>query len=80
MIRMVVHAVGQLNPKFDGAPAPDKASRTRTVDLIDVTGPSAIAKLTLNHGAVTFTDYMQLVETDIGEWKIANKAFSGVRH
>jgi hypothetical protein len=66
--------------KFDGVPAPDEAARTRTVDLIDVTGRAPMVKLTLNHGAVTFTDYMQLVETDSGEWKIANKTFDGVRH
>lgn len=62
--------------RFKGAPAADEAQRRRTVDWIDVGGNSACAKITLVHGAVTFTDYFVLLKTEAG-WRIANKAFSG---
>lgn len=62
--------------RFKGIPAADEATRLRTVDWIDVGGNSACAKITLKHGAITFTDYFVLLKTDEG-WKIANKAFSG---
>jgi hypothetical protein len=62
--------------RFNGAPAADEATRRRTVDWIDVGGNSAAAKITLVHGAVTFTDYFVLLKTADG-WKIANKAFHG---
>lgn len=62
--------------RFKGAPAADEAARRRTVDWIDVGGHSACAKITLVHGATTFTDYFVLLKTAEG-WKIANKAFHG---
>ena len=64
-----------------GAPgkAPeDEAQRKRTIDWIDVTGDTAVAKLTLTYPAVTFTDYMALLKID-GEWKIVNKMFHADR-
>jgi hypothetical protein len=62
--------------RFKGVPAADEAARRRTVDWIDVAGLSACARITLVHGAVTFTDYFVLLKTADG-WKIANKAFHG---
>lgn len=62
--------------RFKGTPAADEAARVRKVDWIDVGGTSACAKITLVHGAITFTDYFVLLKTADG-WKIANKAFSG---
>lgn len=62
--------------RFKGSPAADEASRRRTVDWIDIGGDSASAKITLVHGAITFTDYFVLLKTADG-WKIANKAFHG---
>lgn len=62
--------------RFRGVPAADEALRRRTVDWIDVAGLSACARVTLLHGAVTFTDYFVLLQTADG-WKIANKAFHG---
>jgi len=62
--------------RFKGTPAADEADRRRTVDWIDVGGLSASAKITLVHGAITFTDYFVLLKTADG-WKIANKAFHG---
>ena len=61
---------------FNGKPAADEATRTRTIDLIDVSGDSSIAKATLDHGAMVFTDYFVLLKVN-GEWKIANKVYSG---
>ena len=62
--------------RFKGKPAADEATRRRTVDWIDIGGHSACARITLVHGATTFTDYFVLLKTDDG-WKIANKAFHG---
>jgi hypothetical protein len=64
--------------KFDGKPAADEAARRRTIDLVDVSGDSAIAKATLDHGAIVFTDYFVLLKVD-GAWKIANKVYHGGR-
>ena len=60
---------------FKGKPAANEASRTRTIDSVDVSGTAAMAKATLVHGATTFTDYFVLLKVD-GEWKIANKVYS----
>lgn len=58
---------------FNGKPAADEATRVRSVDFIDVTGDAAIAKATLNYGAVVI-DYFLLLKVD-GAWKIANKVY-----
>lgn len=60
--------------RFKNTPAADEAQRRRRIDWLDITGTSAAAKVTLEHGAVTFTDYFVLLKTEAG-WKIANKAF-----
>jgi hypothetical protein len=62
--------------RFKGTPAADEAKRERVVEWIDVHGNAACAKITLVHGATTFTDYFVLLKTEAG-WKIANKAFQG---
>jgi len=62
--------------RFGGKPASDESSRTRTIDWIEVEGTAASARVTLVHGATTFTDYFVLLHTADG-WKIANKAFVG---
>jgi Putative lumazine-binding len=61
---------------FSGQPADDEAKRARTIDAVDIAGKAAMAKATLIHGAMTFTDYFVLLEVD-GLWKIANKTFYG---
>lgn len=61
---------------FKGVPAADEATRTRTIDSIDISGGAAMAKATLNHGATVFTDYLVLLKLD-GVWKIANKVYAG---
>jgi hypothetical protein len=45
----------------------------RTADLIDVTGDAAVAKATLNYGAVVI-DYF-LLPKNHDKWKIANKVY-----
>lgn len=60
--------------RFKNTPAADEATRRRTIDYLDIVGTAAMAKVTLYHGAVTFTDYFLLLKTEQG-WKIANKAF-----
>jgi hypothetical protein len=62
--------------RFKGTPAGDESMRRRRIDWIDVQGTAACAKVTLVHGATTFTDYFVLLKTAEG-WRIANKAFHG---
>lgn len=62
--------------RFKGTPAADEATRQRRIDWVDVQGSAACAKVTLVHGATTFSDYFVLLKTAEG-WKIANKAFHG---
>ena len=64
--------------RFTGKPAPDEASRRRTIDAVDVQGTAAMAKATLVHGPTTFTDYFVLLKVD-GDWKIANKTYTAAR-
>ena len=55
---------------------PIEDKRVRTIDLIDVSGDSAMAKATLDHGATVFTDYFVVLKVN-DEWKIANKVYHG---
>lgn len=65
--------------RFKQQPADDEANRRRTIDSLDIVGTAAMAKVTLEHGSVTFTDYFVLLKTEQG-WKIANKAFHAQSH
>ena len=60
--------------RFKNQPAADEADRERRIDWIEIEGDAASARVTLKHGAITFTDYFVLLKTAQG-WKIANKAF-----
>ena len=70
--------VDQYVANFRGTPAPDEATRTRVVDVVDRSGTAAMAKATLKHGATTFTDYFVLLKSD-GRWLIANKVYHAQR-
>jgi Putative lumazine-binding len=59
---------------FHGQPAPDEPTRSRRIDAVHVHGSVAMASMTLEHGADTFTDVFLLVCVD-GQWRIANKAY-----
>jgi hypothetical protein len=63
---------------FKGTPASDESARVRTIDLIDVSGNSGMAKATLVHGRTVFTDYFVMLKVG-DEWKIANKVYFGRR-
>ena len=65
----------QYASNFTGKPAPDEASRKRTIDRVDISGDAAMVKATLVHGATTFTDYFVLLKIN-NEWKIANKVYT----
>jgi hypothetical protein len=71
-------SVDQYVANFRGTPAPDEASRTRVIDVVDRSGTAAMAKATLKHGATTFTDYFVLLKVD-GKWLIANKVYHAQR-
>jgi hypothetical protein len=73
--KFVSWTVEEYCSRFAGKPAADEASRKRTIDTVNVSGSSAMARATLVHGATTFTDYFVLLKVD-GAWKIANKVYS----
>ncbi|HEX9982508.1 MAG TPA: nuclear transport factor 2 family protein [Thermoanaerobaculia bacterium] len=64
--------------RASGSPAADEAQRKRSIEWIDVTGDSAVAKVRLDYPAVKFVDYLSLLKID-GEWKIVNKTFHANR-
>jgi len=57
-----------------GKPATDEAQRKRAVEMVDISGNAAVAKVVLDYPQVRFTDYMSLLKID-GEWRIVNKTF-----
>jgi hypothetical protein len=73
--KFVSWTVEEYSSRFTGKPAPDEASRKRTIDSVDISGNAAMARATLVHGRTTFTDYFVLLKVD-GEWKIANKVYA----
>ena len=70
--------VDQYVGNFRGQPAADETSRTRVIDVVDVSGTAAMARATLKHGATTFTDYFVLLKSG-GKWLIANKVYHAQR-
>jgi hypothetical protein len=60
--------------RFTSGPAKDEAQRKRSIESLDVTGDTAIAKLILDYPTAKFTDYMSLMKVD-GEWRIMNKVY-----
>lgn len=59
---------------FKGNAPADEAQRKRSVDMIDITGNAAVAKVRLDYPATTFVDYMLLLKVD-GRWQVITKAF-----
>ncbi|HWA14925.1 MAG TPA: nuclear transport factor 2 family protein [Gemmatimonadales bacterium] len=55
-----------------GTPAADESSRHRQIDMVDVTGDAALARVTPHYPGITFTDYMTLLKVD-GHWQIVAK-------
>jgi hypothetical protein len=64
--------------RASGSPAADEAQRKRSIEWIDVSGDTAVAKVRLDYPAVKFVDYLSLLKID-GEWKIVNKTFHADR-
>lgn len=64
--------------RASGKPAEDEARRKRSIDLIDITGDAAIARLTLDYPDARLTDYMTLLKIN-GEWRIVSKVFTADR-
>ena len=63
------------NAGFKGSPPADEGQRKRWIDSIDISGNTAMARVTLDYPSGTFTDYFVLLKVD-GEWKIANKVWT----
>jgi hypothetical protein len=57
-----------------GKSASDEAKRKRWIEMVDVSGNAAIAKIILDYPSAYFVDYFALLKID-GEWKIVNKSF-----
>lgn len=66
--------ISQYMAGASGKPAPDEAQRKRWIDMVEVHGNTAIARLVLDYPSVKFVDHMTLLLVD-GEWKIINKIF-----
>jgi len=60
---------------FKGTPPADETNRKRSIEMIDVTGNAAVAKVRLDYPATTFVDYMLLLKID-GRWQVVTKAFN----
>ena len=63
---------------FSGKPAEDEAQRKRSIEMIDITGNAAVAKIRLDYPKTTLTDYFSLLKVE-GEWKVVNKIFHAER-
>jgi Putative lumazine-binding len=59
---------------FSGKPAPDEASRKRSIESVDIAGNAAVAKIILDYPTARLVDYMSLLKIN-GEWKIVTKIF-----
>ena len=58
-----------------GKPAAAEAQRKRTIEMIDITGDAAVAKLVLDYPNAKLTDYMSLLKID-GELRFVIKIFT----
>jgi hypothetical protein len=74
---------GQLNQRTSadyiagapGQPADDEARRKRYIEMVDITGDAAVAKVVLDYPGAYIVDYMSPLKVD-GRWQIVNKAFT----
>lgn len=67
-------SVEEFASRFNGKPATDEAQRKRSIEILDVSGNAASAKIVLDYPTVKFVDYMNLLKIG-NEWKIVNKSF-----
>ena len=57
-----------------GRPADDESRRARRIELIDVAGTCAVAKVVLDYPTAHIVDYLALLKLD-GQWVVVNKIF-----
>lgn len=67
-------SVDQYAARFSGQPEADEVQRRRSVEVLEVSGNAALAKVVLDYPKVKFVDYMALLKIK-GEWKIVSKTF-----
>lgn len=58
----------------EGKPPADEAKRVRKIEMIDIAGDAAVAKVVLDYPSVGFVDYLSLLKID-GKWVVINKIF-----
>ncbi len=61
-----------------GGVAPDEAARQRRIEMVDIAGSAAVARIVLDYPEVRFTDYMSLLKVE-GRWQIVAKTFHAER-
>jgi hypothetical protein len=71
---LISWGVEEYAARFSGKPAEDEAQRSRSIEILNLTGDAAVGKVVLDYPTVKFADYMSLLKIN-GEWKIVNKAF-----
>ena len=57
-----------------GKPRPNEAQFKRRIDMVDITGNAAVAKIVMTEPEADIVDYMTLLKID-GSWRIINKSF-----
>lgn len=72
--KLVNWGVEEYTSRFNGKIADDEPKRKRSFKIIEISGNTAIARITLDYPTIKFIDYMLLLKID-GEWKIINKSF-----
>ncbi|WIT12723.1 nuclear transport factor 2 family protein [Paucibacter sediminis] len=70
----IAWSVEQYAARFGGKPAADEAQRRRSVEILDLSGDAALAKVVLDYPTMRFVDHMALLKI-AGEWKIVSKTF-----
>jgi len=70
----IAWSVEQYATRFGGKPAADEAQRRRSVEILDLSGDAALAKVVLDYPTMRFVDHMALLKI-AGEWKIVSKTF-----
>lgn len=73
--QLISWSVEQYASRFGGKPATDESQRSRSYEILDLSGDAAVAKVVLDYPAIRFVDHMALIKL-AGEWKIVSKSFN----
>ena len=65
-------------PATTPVPSPD-ANVPMRIDLVDITGDAAVAKVEEDYPGALYTDYLSLLKIQ-GEWQVVGKVYTAQRH